>query len=96
MTIPVTLLLLAATAQQPKLSFVKDIVEPGKALPIVQAIVAIAVARDMTTTAEGVETEAQREVLRKLGCSQMQGWLFSPAVPAAKLKQLLSKQAAAA
>ncbi|WP_156163084.1 EAL domain-containing protein, partial [Bradyrhizobium sp. LTSP857] len=46
--------------------------------------------------AEGVETEAQRDVLRKLGCSQMQGWLFSPAVPAAKLKQLLSKQAAAA
>ncbi|WP_283806039.1 hypothetical protein [Bradyrhizobium sp. LTSP857] len=42
--------------------------------------------------AEGVETDAQR----KLGYSQMQGWLFSPAVPAAKLKQLLSKQAAAA
>jgi predicted signal transduction protein with EAL and GGDEF domain len=40
--------------------------------------------------------EAQREVLQKLGCSQMQGWLFSPAVPAAKLKQLLSAQAAAA
>jgi EAL domain-containing protein (putative c-di-GMP-specific phosphodiesterase class I) len=46
--------------------------------------------------AEGVETEAQREVLRQLGCSQMQGWLFSPAVPAAKLKLLLSKQAVAA
>ncbi|MDI3561082.1 hypothetical protein [Bradyrhizobium sp. Arg816] len=29
-------------------------------------------------------------------CSQMQGWLFSPAVPAAKLRQLLSAQAAAA
>jgi EAL domain-containing protein (putative c-di-GMP-specific phosphodiesterase class I) len=50
----------------------------------------------MATTAEGVETEAQREVLRKLGCSQMQGWLFSPAVPAAKFKQLLSAQAVAA
>jgi EAL domain-containing protein (putative c-di-GMP-specific phosphodiesterase class I) len=56
----------------------------------------MAAARHMSTTAEGVETEAQREVLQKLGCSQMQGWLFSPAVPAAKLKQLLSAQAAAA
>jgi EAL domain-containing protein (putative c-di-GMP-specific phosphodiesterase class I) len=56
----------------------------------------MAAARHMATTAEGVETEAQRDMLRQLGCSQMQGWLFSPAVPAAKLKQLLSKQAVAA
>ena len=63
--------------------------------PIVQAVVHMAAARRMATTAEGVETEAQREVLRQLGCSQMQGWLFSPAVPAAKLKQLLANQAAA-
>ncbi|WP_298240516.1 EAL domain-containing protein [uncultured Bradyrhizobium sp.] len=49
----------------------------------------------VSVTAEGVETEAQREVLRQLGCSQMQGWLFSPAVPAGKLKQLLAAQAAA-
>jgi len=59
-------------------------------------VVHMAAARHMATTAEGVETEAQREVLQKLGCSQMQGWLFSPAVPAAKLKQLLSKQVVAA
>jgi AcrR family transcriptional regulator len=56
----------------------------------------MAAARHMATTAEGVETEAQRAVLLQLGCSQMQGWLFSPAVPAAKLKQLLLAQAAAA
>jgi EAL domain-containing protein (putative c-di-GMP-specific phosphodiesterase class I) len=43
----------------------------------------------MATTAEGVETEAQREVLRRLGCSQMQGWLFSPAVPAAEFAAML-------
>ncbi|HEX9213764.1 MAG TPA: EAL domain-containing protein [Bradyrhizobium sp.] len=77
-------------------SFISDIGEPEDSSPIVQAVVHMAAARHMATTAEGVETEAQREVLRKLGCSQMQGWLFSPAVPAAKLKQLLSKQAAAA
>ncbi|MBW7966501.1 EAL domain-containing protein [Bradyrhizobium sp. BR 10261] len=77
-------------------SFISDIGEPEDSSPIVQAVVHMAAARHMATTAEGVETEAQREVLRQLGCSQMQGWLFSPAVPAAKLKQLLSKQAAAA
>ncbi|TYL83184.1 EAL domain-containing protein [Bradyrhizobium rifense] len=77
-------------------SFISGIGEPEDSSPIVQAVVHMAAARHMATTAEGVETEAQREVLRQLGCSQMQGWLFSPAVPAAKLKQLLSKQAAAA
>jgi len=77
-------------------SFISDIGEPEDSSPIVQAVVHMAAARRMATTAEGVETEAQREVLRQLGCSQMQGWLFSPAVPAAKLKQLLSAQAAAA
>jgi diguanylate cyclase (GGDEF)-like protein len=77
-------------------SFISDIGEPEDSSPIVQAVVHMAAARHMATTAEGVETEAQREVLRQLGCSQMQGWLFSPAVPAAKLRQLLSKQAAAA
>ncbi|MDA9506249.1 diguanylate cyclase [Bradyrhizobium sp. CCBAU 11386] len=76
-------------------SFISDIGEPEDSSPIVQAVVHMAAARRMATTAEGVETEAQREVLRQLGCSQMQGWLFSPAVPAAKLKQLLSAQAAA-
>nr|WP_283811730.1 EAL domain-containing protein [Bradyrhizobium hipponense] len=76
-------------------SFISDIGEPEDSSPIVQAVVHMAAARQMATTAEGVETETQREVLRQLGCSQMQGWLFSPAVPAAKLKQLLSAQAAA-
>ncbi|ULK94996.1 EAL domain-containing protein [Bradyrhizobium sp. I71] len=77
-------------------SFISDIGEPEDSSPIVQAVVHMAAARRMATTAEGVETEAQREVLRQLGCSQMQGWLFSPAVPAAELKRLLAAQAVAA
>jgi diguanylate cyclase (GGDEF)-like protein len=77
-------------------SFISDIGEAEDSSPIVQAVVHMAAARRMATTAEGVETEAQRDVLRQLGCSQMQGWLFSPAVPAAKLKQLLAAQSAAA
>jgi EAL domain-containing protein (putative c-di-GMP-specific phosphodiesterase class I) len=42
----------------------------------------------MTTTAEGVETEAQRDMLRKLGCTEMQGYLFSAPKPAADVKRL--------
>lgn len=57
-------------------SFVHDIGEPEDSSPIVQAVVAMATARKMVTTAEGVETEEQRNKLRQLGCSQMQGYLI--------------------
>jgi diguanylate cyclase (GGDEF)-like protein len=56
---------------------------------IIQAVVNIAAARSIMTTAEGVETEQQRDLLRTLGCTEMQGYLFSPATPAAVLRQLL-------
>jgi diguanylate cyclase (GGDEF)-like protein/PAS domain S-box-containing protein len=68
--------------------FVNDIAEPDGSSSIVQAIVNIAAARHMTTTAEGVETQQQQELLRALGCVEMQGYLFSPAQPAAQLKRL--------
>jgi diguanylate cyclase (GGDEF)-like protein len=69
--------------------FVNDIADPDGSSPIVQAVVNIAAARHMTTTAEGVETQGQQELLRALGCSEMQGYLFSPAKPAAEIKRLL-------
>jgi diguanylate cyclase (GGDEF)-like protein len=69
--------------------FVNDVAEPDGSSSIVQAVVNIASARNMTTTAEGVETEAQRELLRALGCTEMQGYLFSPAKPAAEIRRLL-------
>jgi EAL domain-containing protein (putative c-di-GMP-specific phosphodiesterase class I) len=74
-------------------SFVNDICEAGGSSPIVQAVVAMALARSMSTTAEGVETEAQRKMLRELGCTQMQGFLFSPAVPTRRLRELLGQVA---
>ena len=68
--------------------FITDIAEPDGSSCIVQAVVNIAAARHMTTTAEGVETQQQQELLRALGCTEMQGYLFSPAKPAAELRQL--------
>ena len=70
-------------------SFVSDIAKTDGSLSIVQAIVSIATSRSISTTAEGVETEQQKDLLRKLGCTEMQGYLFSPARPAAEILQLL-------
>jgi diguanylate cyclase (GGDEF)-like protein len=71
--------------------FVSDIAENDGSSAIVRAVVNIAAARDMTTTAEGVETEQQRELLHALGCTEMQGYLFSPARPVAEIRTLLAQ-----
>jgi diguanylate cyclase (GGDEF)-like protein/PAS domain S-box-containing protein len=70
-------------------SFVKDIEKPDGSLAIVQAVVSIAKSRNMTTTAEGVETENQMELLRALGCTEMQGFFFSHALPEADFLRLM-------
>jgi EAL domain-containing protein (putative c-di-GMP-specific phosphodiesterase class I) len=69
--------------------FITDIAEPEGSSCIVQAVVTIAAERRMTTTAEGVETVQQQQLLRALGCSEMQGYLFSAPRPAAEIKPLL-------
>jgi diguanylate cyclase (GGDEF)-like protein len=68
--------------------FIKALDEPDASSGIVRAVVNIAAERHMTTTAEGVETRAQQRLLGALGCSEMQGFLFSAAKPAAELKRL--------
>ncbi|MCK1540933.1 EAL domain-containing protein [Bradyrhizobium sp. 147] len=70
--------------------FVEDIAGPDGSASIVQAVVNLAGARRMTTTAEGVETEEQQRLLRALGCSEMQGYLFSAAKPADKMLELFA------
>src|SRR5215468_9517436 len=77
--------------------FVSDIAEADGSSSIVEAVVNIAGALDMTTVAEGVETDAQRTLLRKLGCTEMQGYLFSAAKPGAEVKKLFgaAREAAA-
>jgi len=75
-------------------SFVENIDTAEASTAIVQAVVNIAASRNMTTTAEGVETDRQRELLSALGCTQMQGYLFSPAIPAAAFRGLLQQHRA--
>jgi diguanylate cyclase (GGDEF)-like protein len=68
-------------------SFIENVADNDVSLAIVQAVVTVAKARNVITAAEGVETEQQRELLRMLGCSEMQGYLFSHPVPAQDLLQ---------
>ena len=56
---------------------------------VVQAIISMAHALDLEVVAEGVETAAQRETLRRLGCDYMQGFLYSPPVTPERLESLL-------
>jgi diguanylate cyclase (GGDEF)-like protein len=70
-------------------SFVDGITEADGSSAIVEAVINIASAQHMTTTAEGIETETQREMLRDLGCTEMQGFLFSRPQPVATIRKLL-------
>ncbi|MDB5514847.1 MAG: Diguanylate cyclase [Tardiphaga sp.] len=70
-------------------SFIRDITESGGSSSIVRAVVNIATEQNMVTTAEGVETQQQLDLLRALGCNQMQGFLFSPARPAGEIRGML-------
>jgi diguanylate cyclase (GGDEF)-like protein len=77
-------------------SFVDRIEDEEFSSSIIQAIVNIAAARNMTTTAEGVETQEQLEKLRKLGCDQIQGYLFSRPQPAREIVSRFFKTEAVA
>ena len=52
----------------------------------------IAGARNMTTTAEGVETQQQKDRLRALGCTEMQGYLFSAAKRGPEVRLLFDQR----
>ena len=53
-----------------------------ESLAIVRAVVAMAQSLEMTTTAEGVETAEQADMLRTLGCNKIQGFHFGRPMPA--------------
>lgn len=72
-------------------SLISDVsTENERAQKIVTAIIAIGHALDLRVLAEGVETRGQAELLAKLGCDEVQGFLYSKPVPINSL-QLLQK-----
>jgi diguanylate cyclase (GGDEF)-like protein len=74
--------------------FIDDIANSGGSIAIVQAIVSIARARHMTTTAEGIETAEQLETVRACGCTEMQGYLICRPKPASEIGELFTAQKA--
>ncbi|MFL6756878.1 MAG: putative bifunctional diguanylate cyclase/phosphodiesterase [Sphingomicrobium sp.] len=67
-------------------SFVRGAAEGARdCVAIVNAILALARGLDVETTAEGVETEMQADVMRQLGCTQLQGFHFGRPVRAEEL-----------
>jgi EAL domain-containing protein (putative c-di-GMP-specific phosphodiesterase class I) len=70
-------------------SFINDVSDMGDANAIVQATTSIASTMKMTTTAEGVETQEQLAAVRALGCTEMQGFLFSRPLRGDDLSRLL-------
>jgi len=56
---------------------------------VVRAVIDMAHALSLEVIAEGVEREGQRQALVRLGCDQMQGFLFSPPVPPERLEAFL-------
>ena len=70
-------------------SFIQDLSNGAEPLAIVNAVAGLAKCLNMTSTAEGVETREQMEVLQSIGCTEMQGYLFSKARPANETPALL-------
>ncbi|KEO82026.1 putative bifunctional diguanylate cyclase/phosphodiesterase [Tumebacillus flagellatus] len=70
-------------------SFITDITSDPDDASIVSAIVAMANSLKLDLIVEGVETKDQQLYLHRLGCFEMQGYLFSRPLPAQMLEQLL-------
>jgi diguanylate cyclase (GGDEF)-like protein len=70
--------------------FVNGLSESNDSVAIIGAVANLAGSLRMTTTAEGVETQEQLEIIRRLGCGEAQGFLFSAPKPAEEIVRLLS------
>jgi EAL domain-containing protein (putative c-di-GMP-specific phosphodiesterase class I) len=70
-------------------SFIRDLAQNEDAAAIVRAVAGLGTALGMETTAEGVETHDQFVRLEAEGCTEVQGYFFSEATPAAEVPRLL-------
>jgi len=70
-------------------AFIRGLATDQRQQAIVGGIVALARVLDYTVVAEGVEEKIQRDLLADMGCDLIQGYLFSPAIPADEFARLL-------
>jgi EAL domain-containing protein (putative c-di-GMP-specific phosphodiesterase class I) len=74
-------------------SFIVELLQDKNAGAVVRAITDLACALGMETTAEGVEEAGQLDALRRHGCTNVQGYLFSKPVRAGEVKMLIEGEA---
>jgi EAL domain-containing protein (putative c-di-GMP-specific phosphodiesterase class I) len=70
-------------------SFVAELSQKSDGAAIVRAVTSLGNRLGMITTAEGVETREQLQILRNEGCTQSQGYLFSRPRPAEDIPALI-------
>jgi EAL domain-containing protein (putative c-di-GMP-specific phosphodiesterase class I) len=74
-------------------SFIQDLSNGAEPLAIVHAVAGLAKCLNMISTAEGVETQQQLEALQAIGCTEMQGFLFSRPRPAKEIDRFFATRA---
>ncbi len=72
-------------------SFIRDISSEDESVAIIRAVAGLGSSFGMATTAEGVETREQLRRLREEGCTEVQGYLFSPPKPAKEVGSMLRR-----
>ncbi len=73
-------------------SFVRDASKGMReAIAIIRAVVALAKSLDMATTAEGVETETEHQMVQDLGCTKVQGFFFGRPIPVEEARRLANR-----
>jgi diguanylate cyclase (GGDEF)-like protein len=72
-------------------SFVSELSTRVDSMAIVRAVTGLGRSLGIATTAEGVENDAQLELLQREGCTQAQGYLFSAPRPASEVAMMLAR-----
>src|SRR5665213_3147640 len=72
-------------------SFIRELGKENDCVAIIRAIIRLGRSLGMITTAEGVETKAQLDILRAEGCTQVQGYLFSMPRPVSEIPAMIRK-----
>ena len=77
-------------------SFLRNLQQPEGSLAVIQSIVRMAHSMNLTVVAEGVETRAELDLVRVLGCDKVQGHVYGPARRREQMEALLGRQRFAA
>jgi diguanylate cyclase (GGDEF)-like protein/PAS domain S-box-containing protein len=72
-------------------SFIRELGKENDCVAIIRAVIRLGRGLGMITTAEGVETKEQLDILRAEGCTQVQGYLFSMPRPASEIPAIIKK-----